>query len=273
MDLLKRGRAAVCLLLLSCNADLGGFFASTDLDERLAARDTFVFLSGDDLRLTLPDEYTFILISDTHITADDTKGLERIESQLIESDRFIVVTGDITDTGSEAELRAFLEIFGSLPIPCFPVIGNHDLFFGNWSVWRKLIGSATYRAGSADSSTDIIVLDSASAFFGASQLEWLRGQLRGSKRHTLIFTHCPLYLDGTLKYEQITDWKDPLERAKFMAIAAGSCEAFFAGHIHIRTDVSLGGLRFVTIEDYSAGRAFARVSVDHSGLHWQFLRL
>lgn len=48
--------------------------------------------------------------------------------------KFVVVTGDISDSGECSELKRVREILDSLEIPYFPVIGSHDVW--SWYAWQ-----------------------------------------------------------------------------------------------------------------------------------------
>ncbi|MDR2842594.1 MAG: metallophosphoesterase, partial [Spirochaetaceae bacterium] len=99
---------AYCILCASCGADVLGFFYSTDLDKRLEAAHEFHFIK-DQWRngLSTGDEYSFIVISDTHITGTKANGFENIKTRL-EDAKFVVVTGDITQNGAREEITRFI---------------------------------------------------------------------------------------------------------------------------------------------------------------------
>lgn len=262
-----------CLLgamvpLSACHADIAGLVFSTDLNERLGDKNLFHFLSEEDRNISLPDAYSFIVLTDTHIT-EDTRGLEHIGDIIEDTDKFIVVVGDITDNGDRAYLQKFVDIFGNLDIPCYPVIGNHDIFFGNWLNWKELIGSTCYRAGEEAGSTEIIVLDSATAFFGAQQLDWLKARLETPVTHRFIFTHIALFVDETTGADPLTNWRDVRERTKFVKMVDGSCEAVFMGHNHQRSERTIHGVRYITLEDFASHKTFMRVRVSPDGLNYE----
>jgi 3',5'-cyclic AMP phosphodiesterase CpdA len=252
--------------------DLSGLFYSTDLDERLKSADTFNFVSAEDRGINLPDEYSFILITDTHIN-DDSRGLgrEALEGVIIDTDKFIVNMGDITNDGEKEFYDKFVEFFGDLSIPCFPAIGNHDLFFNGWAVWKSMIGSTRYTAGTG--STKLIFLDSASAYLGGAQLRWLDEQLKSGEEHIFVFTHNSLIIQNTVNFDIACDWYDEDERALALSLLSGRAEAVFSGHLHIRCQESIGGTRFLTLEDYKASRTYCRVFVSPNGLHFEFKKM
>jgi outer membrane protein assembly factor BamB/predicted phosphohydrolase len=92
--------------------------------------------------------FKFAHVSDTHIgSANADDDLRRTVSN-INADTslsFVVLTGDITDFGSDEEFRLAKQILDSLNKPWYIVPGNHD---ANWSEsgtnsFRKIFGSET----------------------------------------------------------------------------------------------------------------------------------
>jgi predicted phosphodiesterase len=265
---------AAFALFPACNVDPVGLFASSEPDERFESRNTFNFLSPEELGLILPQEYSFLVVSDTHIEEGKAHGLEKIRGVAAAGgDAFVAVTGDITQNGKREDLEKFIEIAGSLRaigVPCYPVIGNHDVYFGNWSVWRELIGSSTYRVGGPGSSTTLFILDSANASFGKDQIDWLREGLKSAGPHVFIFTHVNLFTEKLADIEQITDNR---ERARLLSLLDGRCEALFSGHVHNRILRKAGGVNYITLEDYRDNRTYCRVFVKASGISWEFGKL
>ncbi|MDR3173980.1 MAG: metallophosphoesterase [Treponema sp.] len=270
---------ALCFLLLSgCNVDILGLFGSTGFDERFRERDTFNFLTGAELRPSFSAPYSFIVLSDTHIEEGNARGLERIADTVRganaggENIRFAVITGDITQNGRRQDLEKFLEIaesLRSLAVPLYPVIGNHDIYSGNWSQWRELIGSSAYYVESPD--TTLIMLDSANANFGRDQLDWLEDRLRGAKKNTFVFTHANLFTESMGDVEMLTDTR---ERARLLSMLRGRCAAVFAGHVHSRIIRHAGGVWYVTQEDFKGHSNYCLVRVDAAGgISWEFRKL
>jgi predicted phosphodiesterase len=280
-DICRAGRrglqaAALCLLLpvlSGCRMDILGLFASTDFDKRFQERDTFNFLNQSDLRPDFTAPYSFIVLSDTHIENGNARGLEKIAgAALAAGAQFVVITGDITQNGRRQDLEKFREIgesLRSLSIPLYPVIGNHDIYSGGWSLWRELIGSATYQAESPD--TTLIMLDSANANFGRDQLDWLENRLKGAKKNTFVFTHANLFTQSIGDKQTLTDTR---ERARMLSMLKGRCGAVFSGHAHRRIIREAGGVQCVTLEDFLSHSSYCLVRVDAAGgVSWEFRTL
>src|SRR6187402_2984310 len=96
------------------------------------------------------DEFKFAHISDTHIGSNNAEEDLRRTVQSINNDpaiKFVILSGDITDFGSDAELRIAKQILDSLNKPWYIVPGNHD---SNWSEsgtnsFKKIFGSETFK--------------------------------------------------------------------------------------------------------------------------------
>jgi len=256
---------------VSCNVDMGGLLGSTDLDERLRERDNSKFISGRSLApLTLGDEYSFIVITDIHIEDGNAHGLENINT-VIEGNpqiKFAVFCGDITQKGDEHDLKKFIEITGKLPIHTYPVIGNHDVYFGNWSAWKNLIGSTSYRIN-GDSAT-LFMLDSANGFYGKQQLDWLENELKSVNGKVFVFSHHNLFGGSVVNIQQQADTR---ERARVISLLSGKCNMMFTGHSHERLVKETGGVLYVNIEDFISNKTYCLVSVKKSGVTYEFKKL
>ena len=266
--------AAAFAAVSGCNVDTGGLFSSTDLDTRLKEKNNFKFLNDKDLSPALGDEYSFIVITDIHLEDKKTYGLENIKTVIEDNPqiKFAVFCGDITQKGSEQELKKILEISRSLAIPAYPVIGNHDIFFGNWSAWKELIGSTSYRV-SGDTAT-LFILDSANGFLGKQQINWLENELKTAKSGTngrvFVFSHHNLFVAPAGNPQQHADTS---ERARIISLLSGKCDIMFTGHSHNRLINEAGGTLFINIEDFTRNKTYCLVTVTKTGLSYTFKNL
>ena len=270
------------LCFSGCSLDFLGLFHSSDLDARLKERNNFVFLDGKErnwkeLNLGDSNEYSFIVITDTHIqeknggkfTKDKENRLRNLKNVITSDVKFAVHLGDVTQSGHAEEIDKFIEIADSLNIPVYPVIGNHDVYFNNFEKeWKIKIGSTSYRIdGSGDKSgVTLFILDSANSFFGKEQLDWLERELKYTKKAVFVFTHAPLFVQGPIDMQQITDTK---ERARIVSILRNKCDIMFAGHSHKRSYYEAGNVKFVTIEDFKDSKAYCVVTVDQGKITYK----
>jgi len=265
--------------LFGCNVDLLGLFGSPDMKDRYDERKNFIFLNEADRTLTLGDEYSFIVLADTHIEDGDARGLEKLKNVILahNSDaaninnqiKFVVICGDITQYGAEKEMQQFIDIAKSYGVPCYPVIGNHDVYFGNWpSVWKKMIGSSIYKVDGGE--TAFFMLDSANAFFGKKQLDWLEQEVKKTTGRVFVFTHSNLFNNNLVQFQQLTDTN---ERARIISILRGKGDIMFMGHSHIRLSHTVDNVQYINIEDFYGTGVYCLVTVKKSSVEYQFLTM
>jgi predicted phosphodiesterase len=250
--------------------DLFGLFASTGLKQRLRERDNFIFLTSQDRTISLGDEYSFIVLADTHIINGSAHGLEKLQGVITADSniKFVVVTGDITQCGNIEDIERFTRIADSLGVPCYPVIGNHDIYFDNWINWKILIGSTCYRIDGGTAT--LFILDSANAYFGKDQLDWLEKGLNSANGRIFIFSHANLFVKSPVDIQQFTDAR---ERARICSILRDRADVMFTGHLHKRIMKELGGVKYLSIEDYKSTRTYCLVSVDKDGISFRYKNL
>jgi len=254
--------------LSGCNNDILGLFGSTDLDKRWQERNTFNFLSSADMNIATGETYSFIVLNDTHINNGDAHGLEKLKDIMDSDVKFVVFNGDITQSGKQKDIEKFIMIARSLGVPCYPVVGNHDIYFGNWPVWKDLIGSTCYRINGGDAT--LLMLDSANAYFGSEQLDWLEDELNKANGRVFVFSHVNLFGKSPVEIQQFTDIR---ERARITSLLKGRCDAMFMGHAHQRIINELGGVQYITIEDYRNNEVYCQVWVSKDYVRWEFKTL
>ncbi|MCL2805102.1 MAG: metallophosphoesterase [Treponema sp.] len=268
--------------IIGCNVDLLGIFSANDLDERLKERNNLKFLD-DRLWSSLPhfgSEYSFIVLTDTHIENGNSFGLEALADVITDNNtdltktkiEFMVILGDITQDGAEKDINEFIRVADLFTIPCYPVAGNHDVYFDNWSVWKDKIGSTSYRIDGND--ITLFILDSANSFFGKDQLDWLEREIKTTggtpNARVFVFTHSPLFVEGPVGMQQITDTK---ERARIASILKNRCDIMFMGHSHKYYYNEAGNVKYITIEDYVVAKVYCIVTVKPEGITYNFYKL
>ena len=266
----------LCCAVYGCDVDLGGLFKSNDLDERLKERNNFIFPNTvSRTTVTLGEEYSFIVITDIHTEDGDAHGLEKLKNVIEENNetegnlkiKFAVFCGDNTQNGAEQDIKKIIEIAQSLPIPVYLVIGNHDTFFGNWAVWKKLIGSTSYRV--RGDSADLFILDSANGFLGKEQLDWLEKELRSANGKVFVFSHHNIFLASMIN-QQMADTR---ETARLISLVRGKRGVMFTGHSHERVIKEAGGSLFINIEIFRKYKTYCLFSVKRTGVSYDFKEL
>ncbi|MCL2244723.1 MAG: metallophosphoesterase [Treponema sp.] len=260
---------SVVFFLCGCTVDLLGLFGSTDLNDRLAERDTFNFLTDDMRNISLGDEYSFIVLADTHIEDGNAHGLENLKNVIDSNEiKFVVITGDITQYGSAHDIQKFIDIAASFEVPCYPVIGNHDVYFGNWPEWKRLIGSTNFRINGGG--TTLLIMDSANAYFGNGQISWLQRELENASGRVFVFSHANLFVNNLTEFQHFTDTR---ERARVMSLLRNKCDIMFMGHSHEGSVNEAGNVMYVVLDDYIADKVYCIVSVNTAGISCEFRKL
>ena len=255
----------------ACSNDIFGFFSSTDLEERLKEKNNFKFINEMHSLYGAPalgSDFSFIVLADTHIENGNSFGFDNLKNIITSDIAFVVVNGDITQSGYRWDFEKFIEIAKDMGVPCYPVIGNHDIYFGNWPVWRDLIGSTNYRINTGGAT--LFILDSANAFFGREQLDWLERELNTAQGRVFVFSHMNFYSDNLLKVHQFSDTR---ERARAVSILRNRSEAVFMGHSHFRDIRETGNVKYITMEDFRKNGVYCLVNVSSSGISYEFKKL
>jgi predicted phosphodiesterase len=267
-------------LFFRIGAIIGAFLLATcslpqyynDFDSRFAFHDVFNFITPSDRSPALGNDYSFIVASDIHISSDESaREFAKLKDHIGDS-KFIVVTGDITQNGTKEELQRFIDVAATFGAPCYPAIGNHDVYVDNAGPWKELIGSATYRIDASDAAATLFILDNANASFGREQLEWLEQEMKHTQKRVFVFAHDNFFISSSPPdFEQTTDI---VERARLMSLLQGRCDMMFMGHLHKRIVKEYGGVTYIMLENYSEQkRTICRVHVSEDGVYYEFEKL
>lgn len=204
------------------------------------------------------DHVFVIQLTDSHLFADPAArllGLDTyaslqavIDSVLEHHPRMdlVLATGDITQDGSEAGYRRFLEASARLPAPRYWIPGNHDNAAlmehlgrpaGLWTDW---IDAGNWRIVMLDSSLPGMVAGEV----GDEQFERLEAALAGAAdRNVMVCLHHHPISIGS-------DWMEPLglldaRRLMTRLEDASQVKVVLWGHVHQQLDQKRGDLRLL----------------------------
>jgi 3',5'-cyclic AMP phosphodiesterase CpdA len=264
------------LVFTTCENDFYGIFGAADPLERFQYADDFPYLeshlypngqSWKTIQMNGASPYSFLFLTDTHLDASNSEKFSLIQNSFIPSDKFVVVGGDITTADGIYGMDEFMSITEKWPLPCYPVLGNHDIYFRNWQHWREVIGSTRYRIDSDDGLLSVIVLDSANDYFSEQQLDWLEIQLKTASDTIFVFSHMALFAsDGSFTSAE------PLERARLISLfTTYNVTAYFSGHIHQTIIHKIKDCLYLAMEDFKSNYSYIRVFVNPDGsIHYEF---
>ncbi len=218
----------------------------------------------------------FAFVTDTHIgnttSASDLSATVK-DINATKDISFVVLTGDITEFGSDEELKQAKSILDSLNKPWYVIGGNHDF---NWSEsggnsFRKVFGSETFS-----------FIKGGYQFIGTSSGPNMRmgpGQIPRENIVWLdsVLTHMRdpdmpiIYLNHYFQDSSLNNWYEALDRLKrrnvqMILLGHGHNNRLFnydgipsvMGRSNLRAKDSIGGYNIVTIKEGIASFAERR---------------
>lgn len=209
------------------------------------------FLHLTDLHLSHPDLEDPHLLSDTAATLD--RALEQI-SAIAPQPAFMIVSGDLTNTGAPESYRLLAEKMGQVTMPVLYALGNHD----QREHFHAVIGgrssdiSAPLAYDRAVAGVHVIVLDTLvpgkiGGTLGEDQISFLEAALgRHPDLPKIVVMHHPPALDAQapLAWESI-DWP-ATERLAGVLAGRRDVAAILSGHIHVARVAHWHGIPVLT---------------------------
>ncbi len=207
-------------------------------------------------------DFHFLVVNDIHYRDDQCGAwLEKVVAKmrsLREQPSFCVIAGDLSEHGETRELAAVSDIFGTLPMPVFNVVGNHD-----WRTPRDCGGFDEIFPRSRNyvfeaQGWQFVALDSTRgqrvflSMVPEHSLRWLDSTLPklDHRKPTILFTHFPL----ASNYLSPVNGNEVLRR-----FAPLDLREVFSGHWH---GLSLHDRNGVAL---STGRCCSRWRNNHDG--------
>jgi outer membrane protein assembly factor BamB/predicted MPP superfamily phosphohydrolase len=176
-------------------------------------------------------EFSFVVLSDLHVSPGEASdsSLNRIVREINRSAvDFIIVTGDLSNTGSDAELFAVKRALDKITKPFYVIPGNHDT---NWSesagltvnrLWgndRFVFSHKGFRMLGFNTGPFMKMGD---GHVKQEDLRWLEKQtaLKGADEQLIAFAHYPI-ADGLDNGPKVTG-----------ILKSAGCRLVFCGHGH-----------------------------------------
>lgn len=198
----------------------------------------------------------FAQITDSHLRADEPErvlklraGVDRILGLGVAPDA-VLVTGDIADDGGSSEYEGAARELARLDVPLVVLPGNHDdragmrAAFGLPGEGEERLQSVSVHGGVRVVACDTLVPGSDG---GDLDVAWIAERLAEDRlTPTVVAMHHPPYLVGI---EQMDGMAPPADqRAELARVleAAPNVIRVVAGHLHLTTAASVGGVVAVT---------------------------
>ena len=256
------------MLFSSCNRlDIAGMVVNrSDTEERVADWLDYDAQNGMPVINGVPDNYTFYSCSDIHINDDNSRfakyvTIERNDPEAI----FSIIAGDLANESGEGPfiLADSAMLFDPLTQaendPCFPIIGNHDVYFDCAGFYKQHFHTSTYTVtvNTVGGHKDLFIfLDSGNGTHGRRQLDWLEQQLdhRTEYRYCFVISHNWLFRT-TYNYTTTPAANLPEdEQYAFMDLMSrNAVDMVVMGHFHYRDVKTFGGVKYVMTDNLNDG--------------------
>ncbi|MEM9563582.1 MAG: phosphodiesterase [Actinomycetota bacterium] len=163
----------------------------------------------------------------------------------------IVATGDLTDHGTEAEMKILADLLEPLQAPVLAIPGNHDVRETFTDCFDLPWASPTNLSWSLDVGEvrviglDTLVPESHGGRFDDERREWLDAALDDAAgRRTVLAMHHPPFLSGI-------GWMDEMSldgREAFAEVVADRphVDRILCGHLHRPMTTTIGGVTTTT---------------------------
>ena len=254
---------AALALTTSCekgNLDVVGIIygQSPRSDERFDNSMEYNALAGYRTINIPTDEYEVYYATDLHV--DSSYRNVRKWATLMRNDNnchFGIILGDIINAVNHYE--DFMEGLVFDPTtqaadkPLFATVGNHDLYYGQWSEYLKYWHTSTYYfvAQTPNFKDLFICMDSGDGTWGRKQFDWLKDLLEKAQnenyRHITVFTHTHIFKrdpsqghTSNFALEETYEIMDVLDRF--------GVEWYVSGHCHSRDVADFKGVRFIIVD-------------------------
>ena len=195
--------AALMFFGTSCNRlDIMGMVVNrSDTEERVA---DWLDWNGQHDPIVIdsvPDTYTFYSCSDSHLNDDNTRLDAYITTGRNDNEAiFSIIAGDLANESGDRpyiltdSAMRFDPIKHAQNDPCFPIIGNHDVYFDCADHFKNHYHTSTYAVtvNTMGGYKDLyLFLDSGNGTHGKRQMKWLEEQLdhRSDYRYCFVISH------------------------------------------------------------------------------------
>ena len=261
--------AAGLMIVSSCNRldVLGMVVNRSDTEERVAEWLDYNDHNGMPVINGAPDDYTFYSCSDIHVNDDNTRFANYITKERNDAEAlFSIVAGDLANESGEGPFllaESAMQYDATIHAdddPCFPIIGNHDVYFNCADFYKQHFHTSTYTVtvNTVSGHKDLFIfLDSGNGTHGKRQLDWLETQLshRSDYRHCFVISHNWLFRT-TYNYTTTPAANLPEdEQYAFMGLMSRSgVDLVIMGHFHYRDTKTFGGVKYVMTDNLNDGK-------------------
>jgi len=207
---------------------------------------------GDPLSVSLvpPSKSEF-----TYAVMGDSQGRNDILSAILphlKGCEFALLCGDLTPSGTDAQLAAVQDVLSASPVPVYTTPGNHDVMYEGTSNYQDRFGPTQYSFDFGG--IRFAVVDSSDLNITDEQVSWTREVLVGAEKKAVV-THAP-FVDPF--GDNHTLFPDSCARM-LEFVQTDQVDVVFTGHIHAFNHTVIGGTDLII----TGGAGGSLVTGDH----------
>lgn len=225
--------------------------------------------------ITSDSPYTLYLTADIHMGG--TANFDAfLKNAMANNTAATFLLGDIV-TGHKHDYDTLLQhLKHADPVPYFPIVGNHDLYFKGWQYFSKYFGSSTYTiiVENGEKKDLIVCLDSGGGTLGRDQLTWLKGILetRNSYRNCMVFTH-----NNFFRARHTTSTNPNIDELYVLLdwFNDYKVDVVVMGHDHQHSIEKFGSTTYITmdaLQDSFKDASYLELSVQNTTIHYRFTK-
>ena len=151
--------------------------------------------------------FSFALLTDTHISTSNPKPMEDLQRSIADINQnpnieFVVVTGDLTESGDRASIEAIKAALDQLRVPYYAASGNHETTWSESGVmdFTRVFGDSrfafTHNGMYFIGFNSGPVIRMADGHVAPQDIAWLKHNLdsvsKAGDAPIFVFTHYPL---------------------------------------------------------------------------------
>ena len=216
--------------------------------------------------------FSFALLTDTHISTSNPRPMEDLQRSIADINRdpsiqFVVVTGDLTENGDLASIKAIKTALDQLRVPYYAASGNHETTWSESGVmdFTRVFGDSRFAFSHHGmyfigfNSGPVIRM--ADGHVAPQDIAWLRHNLdsvsAAGDAPIFVFTHYPLRNGDVDNWYEVTD-----------VLRMHNVQCIMGGHYHRNLLFECDGIADVlnrsNLRDKDGGNGYSIISISDS---------